>query len=769
MTAIGVSAVRSDAALKVTGAADYTVDVVLPGMLHCVVVRSPIAAGRIVGLDVSAAERSPGVRAIVTAADQPAHTHGIVVRDQVIFARDEVRHEGEVIAAIAADTLAEAQRAAALVVLELEPVAPVVDLDAAVTAGSRLVHPEWQRYDIALDMPRSGNVAGELLAEPDGVDEAFASAAHVVEDRFDVGRQYQAYLEVKSVVAEFRGGRHIIHVSHQFPFAVRDRLAEALGVRLADVRVVGHHIGGGFGAKLDLGIEPYAAMLAQATGRPVKLVLDRTEDMITCPSRENAVLRIRTAVDHDGELLAREFDVLLDAGAYATDTPLLCSIAMLGSTGAYRVGPTRVRARAVYTNTAPTGAFRGVSGAAVTFAVERHLDHIAATVGIDRDTLRRRALLRSGGTMTNGQVLSDADILGTAFDTIDRLASQPVAAHAPKADGALRGVGQAALVWLTNPLPGEATLRLTEDGTLRLATGATDNGSGAVTTGLRQIAAEQLGLRPDDVVIGLPDTDVHGWDGGSQGSRTTHIVGRAIADAGTELRAKICDIAADLLEADRDDLEVVNGAVGVRGVPGSRVALREIATVAAGTIGSLAATASYTAPPVAYLPGCASGLLFTAYANPTYHAHQAEVEVDPITGNVRVLRYLVAQEVGRAINPTAVRGQIQGGVTQGIGYALSEAIDIGDDGRYRQRTLEAYRLPIATDIPTVEFELLEHPNPNGPFGAKGVAEPPLVPVAAAIANAVSDAIGHPITRLPIRPEDVLAGIAAAAATKAAVA
>jgi CO/xanthine dehydrogenase Mo-binding subunit len=762
MTAIGTSPTRSDAGLKVTGAARYTVDVELPGMLHAAIVRSPVAAGRIVRLDTTAARNLAGVRAVITADDQPDHRHGIVVHDQVLFARDEVRFEGEPIAAVAADTVAIARQAVALVEVEIEPVDPIVDLDAAVADDARLIHPDWADYGHSMEMPRSGNVSGELVADPGGVDEIFAQAAHVVTDEYRVGRQYQAYLEVKGVVAEYEDGRYVLHVSHQFPFSVRDRFAVALGVRLADVRVVGHHIGGGFGAKLDLGIEPYAALLARDTGRPVRLVQERTEDMITCPSRENATVRLRTAVSPDGELLARDLDLLLDSGAYATDTPILCSIGMLGANGAYRVGATRVIARSVYTNTAPTGAFRGVTGAALTFAIERHMDHIAEVLRVDRNEFRRAASLTSGSTLPNGQVLDDADILEEAYDAVDEISPWAATPTGRSDDGMLRGAGQAALVWLTNPLPGEATLRLTEDGTLRLITGATDNGSGAVTMGLRQIAAEQLGLEADDVITALPDTDVHGWDGGSQGSRTTHIVGRAVADAGAALREKICEVAADLLEAAPGDLEVVEGAVGVRGVPGRRVPLSEVAAAAASTTGSLGATASYTAPPVAYTPGCASGLLFNAFPNPTYHVHQAEVEVDPVTGNVTVTRYVVAQEVGRAINPVGVRGQIQGGVTQGIGYALSETIDIGDDGRYGQRTLEAYRLPIAPDIPTVDYSILEHPNPNGPFGAKGVAEPPLVPVAAAIANAVSAAIGAPITRLPIRPDDVLAAIERAA-------
>lgn len=768
MSAVGTSAVRSDGPIKVRGQARYTVDVGLPGMLHCVLARSTVAAGRIVRLDVSNARQLPGVHAVITAADAPTHRNGMVIHDQEVFASTHVRYEGEPIAAVAAETKAIARRAVDLIELELEQLSPVVDLDDAVAFGTRLVHPEWQTFSMAIPCDRHDNVVNELMADPPGVDDAFAQAAHVVADEYRVGRQYQAYLEPKAVVAEYEAGRYIIHVSHQFPFALRDRFAEALGIRSSEVRVVGHHIGGAFGAKLDLGIEPYAALLAKATGRPVKLVLERTEDFITCPSRENAIVRIRSAVDAEGRVLGRDFDVLLDAGAFAGDTPFLSSIALFMANGAYRVGPTRVRARAVYTNTAPTGAFRGVSGAYLVFAVERHLDHIAEVVGADRMAIRLANVLNDGDTLLNGQRLDDASILGEAFAEIERVApwaqiTAPTTTTDPTV--ALRGIGIAATVWVTNPLPGEATLRLGENGTIHLISAANDNGSGAVTMGLRQIAAEEFDLDVEDVITTMPDTDVQGFDGGSQGSRTTHVVGRAVHESAIELRRKILDVASKYLEADVADLELVGGHVGVRGVPDRRVPLSQIAMIARGTVGALAATSSYAPALPAYNPTCATGFIFSTFPNPTYHVHLAEVEVDPVTGNVSIVRYVVAQEVGKVINPVGVYGQIQGGVTQGLGYALYEGIDIGSDGRYQQRTLASYRLPIAPDIPRVEALLLEHPDPAGPFGAKGIGEPPIVPVAAAIANAISAATGHQITSLPIRPNDVLDAIEAGRAKR----
>jgi CO/xanthine dehydrogenase Mo-binding subunit len=258
------------------------------------------------------------------------------------------------------------------------------------------------------------------------------------------------------------------------------------------------------------------------------------------------------------------------------------------------------------------------------------------------------------------------------------------------------------------------------------------------------------------VRIGLPDTSVAGFDAGSQGSRTTHIVGRAARTAASDVRRQLLEVASELLEAATDDLEIVDGTVGVRGSPASRIPLQTVAAAASVQRGEpIRANGEYSTPQPAYDPTCASGLLFPTFPTPTYHVHLAEVEVDPVTGGVSVVRYVVAQEVGKAINPQGVIGQIQGGVTQGLGYALYEGLAIGPDGRYRQRTLESYRLPVAPDIPNVEVILLEHPDAEGPFGAKGVAEPPIVPVAAAIANAIADATGGDINELPIRMEAVL--------------
>ena len=767
MTLIGESISRTDGRAKATGEAVYGVDFLPQGTIYGVILRSPVPSGRIAKLDLSPASVMPGVRAVVSAADVPDALAGWVMREQPLFARDVVRFEGEPVAAVAADTLEQARAAAAAIVLDIDVTEAVVDLDYAISEEAPVIHPDWQTYRPAAgdDYPRRRNIAAETISDPDGVDDAFARADRVIEDEFRVPRHYQGYIEPKGAVAIYRGGRYEVHTSHQFPFNVRDRIAQYLDIRPTQVRVIGHTIGGGFGAKLDASVEPHACVLSKAAGGlPVKIVNTRTEDILTCPSRENAVTRIRTALDPDGNMIARELEVLADNGAYSGEMPWLCSIALHCARGVYRVGPTRVTARLVYTNTTPTGAYRGVNGVYLFHAIERHMDHIATELGRDRRQYRLDHLFEDGEELLNGQILEDASILHEGFDAIEQVApwSDLNADRKP-----LTGVGIAAAWWVTNPMPGTATIKLNEDGTVGVITAANDNGSGAVALGVTQIVAEKMGVDPEDVYVTMPDTDVAGFDAGSQGSRTTRIVGKAASIAADEVVGKIKDVASGLLEAASDDVVIANGIVSVAGSPESGLPLASVAAAATWTVGPIQGTGSFLTPFPDFNPGCASGLLFPSFPTPTYHVHLAEVEVDPATGVVTVTRYVVAQEVGKVISPSGTYGQVAGGVTQGIGYTLYESLQIGDDGRYKERSLESYRLPLAVDIPRVEFTALEHPDPDGPYGAKGVAESPILLPAAVIANAVSEAVGVPFNDIPITPEAVLEALASKKQAKSA--
>ena len=757
MSLLGESLVRTDAMGKLTGEARYTVDYDGKDLLHGALLRSSIPAGRIKAIDTAVAELLPGVRCIVTALDVPDTRAGWVLREHALFARKQVRYEGEPIAGVVADTPEQARAAVVAIELDMVETEAVGDMETALAENASLVHPEWKSYQPVSgeDHPRYGNIASELVADNDAVDIAFENADLIVEDEFISNRQYQAYIEPKSAVGIYRDGRYIIHTGHQFPFNVRDRVAQYLDVRPSQVRVIGHSIGGGFGAKLDTGLEPYAAILSKlAGGRPVKLVNNRTEDMLTCPSRENAVIKIRSALDNQGNLLGRELICHMDNGAYSGEMAFMPSVIFHLAGSVYKVSNIRVIARLVYTNTAPTGAMRGVCGVYFCAMQERHMDNIAEQLGVDRREYRLQNLVKSGDTLLNGQVLDDADLLRKGFEIMEEAAPW---SQLNKNKKPWHGIGIGAGTWITNSMPGSVQLKLNEDGSVTVVTGANDNGSGAVSMGLTQIVAEHFGLSADDIIVTMPDTDIAGYDGGSQGSRTTHIVGRAAGIAADELKRMIYEVASDLLEANRDDLEMVNGKVGVVGYPDSRIPLENIAMAATWSRGPLSASGSYTTQPVPYNPGCASGMLFPYFPTPTYHVHLAEVEVNPVTGNVRVVRYIVVQEVGRVINPTGVRGQIQGAVTQGIGHALYESLRIRN-ARYLERSLEAYRLPLAVDIPEVEVITMEHPHSLGPFGAKGVGEPAIILAPATIACAVSDAIGKPFNKIPISPEDVLEAI-----------
>ena len=420
---------------------------------------------------------------------------------------------------------------------------------------------------------------------------------------------------------------------------------------------------------------------------------------------------MRSAVDETGEIIGRDVECFLDNGAYTGELASLACFPfhILGIN--YRVRHYRAVGRLVYTNTAPTAAMRGVSGVPLYAALEVHMDSIAAKLGVDRREYRLRHLFAPGDRLPNGQVLHDAAIFREQFDAIEAVAPW----KGSEGKKRFRGRAVSPAVWLVNPLPGTATVKLQEDGSVVLLTAANENGTGSVATAFRQIVAEALGIDPDNVIIPDPDTDIGAFDAGSQGSRNTHVSGAAAQMAARQLAAEITKAAAQLLQAQADDLELSDAFVRVRAHPERRVSFSAVwaaATYGAGTLVGSGSSSLLNAPP--FNPGCASGLLFAFFASPTYHVHYCEVDVDPTTGVVTVLRYVVAQEVGKAINPLAIRGQVQGGVTQGIGFALYESLRIGAKGEAIEKSLGDYGLPLAVDIPRVEMILTENPSTSGP-------------------------------------------------------
>jgi CO/xanthine dehydrogenase Mo-binding subunit len=745
---------RRDAADKLRGRTRYTIDRYLPGMLHAAVLRANLPSGRIVRLDTSRAALMPGVRAIVTAADAPGMM-GIGIADHSLFARDAIRYDGEPLAAVAANTLAQAQAALAAIDVQIEALPAVLTMTDALAPDSPLVHPSWRDYEVLLEGgTREGNVAWEATVVRGDVDAAFArSDVEIVESSFRVGRQNHVAFEPRAVVASYEDGRFHIETSTQVPWGIRNATARLLGVPASQVRVTVPPVGGGFGLKFDLAIEPFAALLSRASGRPVRLVNSREEEMLTCLFRENADIRIRSAVTREGEIVGREAVVLMDCGAYGGEQIFLTSMTAHTLGGNYKLGSVRLASRAIYTNTTPNGAFRCCNGVYNTFALERHTDEIAARIGMDPLLFRRRNVLGDKNLGATGQVF-EGDVLGPMLDRMDTL--RDAGALPPKfADGRLHGRATTVGTWFVFVGPSAATVNMNADGTATLVTSGVEIGSGSMMQSLPQIVASTLGIAPENVVVRAADTDAAGYDVGVGGGRTTVSLGAASLSAAQEVRAKLLRVASEMIEAAPEDLVMRNGRIEIAGAPGSGRTVAEVATRAQAKSGPVAGTGAFTGAGVPAMPGCVAGHFIDAIDIPVFAVHDCEVAVDPETGHVEVLNYRVVQDVGRALNPRAIHGQIQGGVVQGLGYALHEEVTIGSNGRVCQNGFETYRVPLALDVVPVEINLYEGAPSTGPLGTKGAGEVPILNVGAAIACAVANATGKRVQELPLTPPRVL--------------
>ncbi|KRQ05720.1 aldehyde oxidase [Bradyrhizobium pachyrhizi] len=745
---------RRDAADKLRGRTRYTIDRYLPGMLHAAVLRAGLPSGRIIRLDTSRAARMPGVRAIVTASDAPGMI-GIGIADHPLFARDVIRYDGEPLAAVAAVTLAQAQAALAAKDVEIEQLPAILTMAEALAPDARLVHPDWRGYEVLVEGgARAGNVAWEATVVRGDVDAAFARPdVEIVESFYRVGRQNHVAFEPRAVVASYEDGRFHIETSTQVPWSVRNATARALGVPASQVRVTVPPVGGGFGLKFDLAVEPFAALLARASGRPVRLVNSREDEMLTCLFRENADIRIRSAVTRDGEIVGREAVVLMDCGAYGGEQIFLTTMTAHTLGGNYRLGSVRMVSRAVYTNTAPNGAFRCCNGVYNTFALERHTDEIAARIGMNPLPFRRRNVLGDKDLGATGQVF-EGDVLGPMLDRMDTLrdAAAPLPA---RTDGKLLGRATTVGTWFVFVGPSAATVNMNADGTATLVTSGVEIGSGSMMQSLPQIVASTLGIAPEQVIVRAADTDAAGYDVGVGGGRTTVSLGAASLSAAQEVRTKLLRIASEMIEAAPGDLVMRDGRIEIAGAPGSGRTVAEVATRAQALGGPVAGTGAFTGAGVPAMPGCVAGHFIDAIDIPVFAVHDCEVAVDPETGHVEVLSYRVVQDVGRALNPRAIHGQIQGGVVQGLGYALHEEVTIGSNGRVGQSGFETYRVPLALDVVPVEISLYEGAPSVGPLGTKGAGEVPILNVGAAVACAVANATGKRVQELPLTPPRVL--------------
>jgi CO/xanthine dehydrogenase Mo-binding subunit len=747
--------IRQDGLDKVTGSGRYAADLTVTGMLHGAFRMSSHSHARIRRLDATAARALPGVHAIITAADVPEVRYGAFVRDRTLFAKDVVRWEGELIAAVAAATPEIAARAAAMIEIDFEPLPALTDLEAAARPDAPLVHADWGTYEVDDNVVREGNVASHSTIVKGDAAAAMAEADVVVKDRYVADGSHAVPIEPRALLAEWQGDHVTIWSSTQVPFGARAGVAETLGLPQNRVRVIVPHLGGGFGAKCEVGFEPHVAALARAAGRPVKVVFSRRDEfLLPDHRRERMIMELETGVRRDGTIVARRGHLIIDNGAYSMDEPYLGQMAAMFAVGPYRVPNVDVSVDVVYTNTQPSGSVRAPTGPTTCWAVEQHHDVVAERIGLDPVEFRRRNLVHEGDAGPTGQIF---ERIG-AIETLESAAAA-IGWGKELPDG--EAIGIATGWWPSFPGPSGAHVKINADGTGTIVTGAQECGTGSVMA-LPILAAEVLGMRPEEFRILYQDTDAGPYDGGASGSQTTFNNGRAVIAAATEVREQLLDLAADRLEANRADLELVDGTARVKGSHASSVSIADLASDA-DSIGLLLGKGSGQPPPTPAVDAasCVGRLGAESFAAPTFFTHAIRVKVDRDTGVVRVLEVAASHESGVVINPIGAAGQIHGGVAMGIGQALTEGVQLSDDGRQRNAYLLDYKLQTVADVPAIHVDFVDAPSPNGgPKGLKGIAEPPCVPTPGAIANAISRAVGVRVNELPMTPERVWGALAA---------
>ena len=743
---VGRSLPRMDAPGKVTGTAIYAADFALPGMLHGRVLRSRDPHGRLVRIDASRAARVRGVRAVLTAADVADVRYGGSVKDEEVFARDRVRFAGQPLAAVAATSPEAAAEALAAIEVVVEPLPPIVDVTDALAAGAPLVHEGWASYAALPILHRDGNVCNRARIVVGDVERGFEEADRIFEHRFVTRSVHQGYTEPRAAVAQWdSAGQVTVWSNTQLPFEIQSTLSEILQVPVSKVRVVVPGVGGGFGGKLRVGVEHFAALLARKTGRAVKVMTTSEEELTAAYARQPAIVELKTGVTTDGRLLAREGRLWFDTGAFAGSGPGVASVATLMLAGPYRIPHLLLEGYAVYTNKTNFGSFRAPSGPQANFAVESQMDIIADALHLDPLDFRLRNIVREGEEGPTGQVLTAVGLeecLRKVADAIGWKDRRP-------APG--RGKGIACGWWTTTGGSSGVYVKINPDGTVALNTGAAEIGTAALT-GAAQVLAEDLGVELADINVVSADTLSTPFDFGAQGSRTAFAVGNACRAAVADLKRQVIALGARQLGVDESALELRDGAV-VAPAEGKRATLAELARISQASGGGLIAHVTFVAPPTPYDAKRVEGHVYPVFHSPSFHAHAVDLSVDADTGEVTIHRYVVAQDVGFAMNPTYIEGQIEGGVAQGLGQALSEEI-VYDAGRVLNANLTDYKMPTAVDVPRIESILVQHPSLVGPFGAKGVGEPPNIEPPAAVANAVASATGVRITSLPITAEKV---------------
>ena len=745
---VGQRVPRPDATDKVFGLTRYADDFAMGGMLHAKVVRSPRPSARIVRIDTSAAEAVLGVRCVLTARDVP---HNVLFSDvpgqtttvgplrarTQVLAEEVVRFLGEPVALVAGETEEAAEEGARWVAVEYADLPGVFDPEAA-------MHPDAPRLE------PTGNVISRWKIRKGDVEAGFREADVVVERSYRTPFIDHAFIEPEAGVAWLdENGVITIRVATQVIEHFRD-VANVLGLPHSRVRIIAPYIGGGFGGKEDVTVEVFLGLLVWKTTRPVRLCYSREESIISPTKRHPFIMRYKHGARRDGTLVALEVELISDAGAYAYLSPLTLLYGMVHAAGPYRLPHVKVDGVSVLTNNPPTSAFRGFGSAQPAFAYESQMDELARALGLDPLLFRERNYLGKGERLASGQELETAVWLPeTARRAWEALGPRRAPSGPRKRVG--RGVASALtsygrIVWLHDWA--SAWVELQMDGTVLVRTGVPDIGGGQAAS-LVQITAELLGVPQADIAIHIGDSALTPLAGTTTATRQLYMSGSAVQKAASELRATLISQAAELLAAPPEAVELAEGAAVLRDAPDRRVAFRELAAACARAHRPRSAFAIYQAPAGQVMDfETGQGKVFPDF---TFGSQAVDVEVDEATGEVAVLALAACYDVGRAINRNSVEGQMEGGAAMGLGYALLEEDRVAE-GVTVTPNLMTYLIPTALDVPDVTTIVLESGEGMGPWGARGIGEPAMVPTAPAIANAVRDAVGVRLTRLPITPE-----------------
>ena len=739
--------IRPDGRVKVTGAGRYTADLASAGMAHAAFRYADHPHARILKIDTAKARALPGVVAVITQADLPDVRFGGLVQDRTLFAKDVVRFEGEIVAGVAALSEATAVKAARLIEVTYEPLPALTDFVAAMAPGAPLVHPEWADYGRDEQMVANGNTISYSTIVKGDADAAMAAADVVVKSRYESDASQGVPIEPRAVLAEWRGDEVTIWSSTQVPYAARSGVAQTLQIPEANVRVIVPLLGGGFGAKCDLHFEAQVAALARAARRPVRLVFTRKEEFrAIAQRREGIVMEFETGAMRDGRLVARRARLILDKGAYCGEGGFLGQMAAMHACGPYVIDAVSVEAFLNYSNQQPSGSVRAPTAPQVCWGLEQHMDEVAHELGMDPVELRRRTLIEEGAEGPTRQVFDAVGVKQTLERAVEMIG---YGRELPEDEA----IGVAVGWWSSSPSPSGAYIHLNGDGSGTIVTGAQENGSGAVMA-MPKFVAEELGMEPERFTLLHQDTAAANWDLGSCASQTTFNSGRAVLAAAADVREQLLDAASAELEIDRRDLELAEGQVRVKGSPDRAVSIASLA--GAGTIHGKG-SGDVPDRPAGDTGGCIGRLGNETFAAPQLITQAAHVKVDRDTGVVRVLKVAAAHDSGMILNRPGADGQVTGGVVMGVGLALSEGTQFDSEGRQRNPHLLDYKLVTCSDAPEIEIDWVQVPTANaGPRGSKGVGEPPAVPTAGAIANAIAKVVGRRVRQLPMTPERVWA-------------